>query len=484
MANLVQLANELEYVPKMQLAEMAQDPNNRFPQYLVLSEIQRRTLNERAYAAAQPQPTTTVAEEVVQNFVQPKGLQAGIPSESAPTDAFSSESMGMPASAPMQQPMQPPMAMASGGLTGYANQGRTALPGVLPSLTPYAASEAEEYEEDANSLKESFKNSFLMDALVNYMMQQPAVSSSLDATMALHNIKKDVEESDYSGPTGAQIGGGLLALASVIPHTRRIKAAGKWGKNLYEKTIKPFMKKRYGAQPASYQYTSGVNPIVGSQVAGYTPKMSALRKTLLGTGEGRFISSALPITAGGYLMSGYNPFSSETGENKEQTELTKEQKDYIKMLQEIELANAKASQEKSKKGLDGAFSPTDLIQLGGTVMGARNISELGQGIAGVAGIASERKTRAEEVEINKRLREAQISQLETETALLPDKQLADEIEGVTAAIKQAEEGGADEERIAELRQYLQYLLQQQAMARGYNPQAMSGTNQSLIASYT
>ena len=111
MANLVQLANELEYVPKMQLAEMAQDPNNRFPQYLVLSEIQRRTLNERAYAAAQPQPTTTVAEEVVQNFVQPKGLQAGIPSESAPTDAFSSESMGMPASAPMQQPMQPPMAM-------------------------------------------------------------------------------------------------------------------------------------------------------------------------------------------------------------------------------------------------------------------------------------------------------------------------------------------------------------------------------------
>ena len=123
MPNLVQLSNELEYVPKEQLAQMSQDPNSRFPQYLVLSEIQRRTANEKAYAAAKPQPTTTVAEEVVGEFMQPKGLQAGMPSESAPTDAFSSESMGIPASAPMQQPMM----MASGGLTASANTGQTAL---------------------------------------------------------------------------------------------------------------------------------------------------------------------------------------------------------------------------------------------------------------------------------------------------------------------------------------------------------------------
>jgi hypothetical protein len=111
--NLVELATELEYVPKDQLAQMSQDPSSRYPQYLVLSEIQRRTANEKAYAAARPQPTTTVAEEVVGEFMQPKGLQAGMPSESAPTDAFSSESMGIPASAPMQQPMM----MAGGGET-------------------------------------------------------------------------------------------------------------------------------------------------------------------------------------------------------------------------------------------------------------------------------------------------------------------------------------------------------------------------------
>jgi hypothetical protein len=67
MPNLVQLSNELEYVPKEQLAQMSQDPSSRFPQYLVLSEIQRRTANEKAYAAAQPQTSTST-------FTQQPGL--------------------------------------------------------------------------------------------------------------------------------------------------------------------------------------------------------------------------------------------------------------------------------------------------------------------------------------------------------------------------------------------------------------------------
>ena len=35
MANLVEVAEELEYVPKDQLIQMAQDPSSRFPSYLV-----------------------------------------------------------------------------------------------------------------------------------------------------------------------------------------------------------------------------------------------------------------------------------------------------------------------------------------------------------------------------------------------------------------------------------------------------------------
>ena len=49
MSNLIKAAEELEYVPKEDLIRMAESGDSRFPPYLVLSEIQRRTQNEKAY---------------------------------------------------------------------------------------------------------------------------------------------------------------------------------------------------------------------------------------------------------------------------------------------------------------------------------------------------------------------------------------------------------------------------------------------------
>ena len=126
--NLVQLANDLEYVPKEQLAEMSQDPNSSYPAYLVLSEIQRRTLNEKNYQAMEQQPTTTVAEEVVGEFMQPQlaqnqsqGLQGGTPQSATPLpDSNISAGLSGVPTAPMQM-------AASGGITGYANEGKTKL---------------------------------------------------------------------------------------------------------------------------------------------------------------------------------------------------------------------------------------------------------------------------------------------------------------------------------------------------------------------
>jgi hypothetical protein len=124
--NLVQLANDLEYVPKDQLAQMSQDPNSSYPAYLVLSEIQRRTLNEKNYQAMQERPTTTVAEEVVGEFMQPQlaenqsqGLQVGAPQSATPLpDSNISAGLSGVPTAPMQM-------AASGGATGYANKGKT-----------------------------------------------------------------------------------------------------------------------------------------------------------------------------------------------------------------------------------------------------------------------------------------------------------------------------------------------------------------------
>ena len=113
MSNLIKAAEELEYVPKENLIQMAQAGDTRFPPYLVLAEIQRRTQNEKAYSAMQPPPTTTVAEEKVAEFAQ-----SGLGGMASPL--FSPP--------PEDLPMSPPMQMAaSGGLTGYANEGKTKL---------------------------------------------------------------------------------------------------------------------------------------------------------------------------------------------------------------------------------------------------------------------------------------------------------------------------------------------------------------------
>lgn len=124
MSNLIEAAEELEYLPKQNLIEMMQSGNSRYPQYLVLSEIQRRTELEKMYAGMRPKPSTTVAQETVQEFSQ-KGLAGA-----QPTLVYS---------------QAPASSMASGGLTGYQDKGRTTydqtfMTGISPAFinNPFA----------------------------------------------------------------------------------------------------------------------------------------------------------------------------------------------------------------------------------------------------------------------------------------------------------------------------------------------------------
>jgi hypothetical protein len=438
MPNLVQLSNELEYVPKEQLAQMSQDPSSRFPQYLVLSEIQRRTANEKAYAAAQPQPTTTVAEEVVGEFMQPKGLQAGMPSESAPTDSFSSEPMGMPASAPMQQPMQQPMMMASGGITGYAVGGPAMSPLDRSFISGLGDSIYDRYT-DEDGLDYS-------QALLDASMLIPGTLLARGAGLGLKGLYQSGRLGDAGRFLGRQ---GQKLYTKKGPDTVTSKSGQKFlADSTQGKTILS------GKKPP---------PIIGSR------EFSPTRAGLLGL-------SASPIFD--YALS-----DSEQMPEQEERELTQAEKDYQKLMQDIQLANLKASQKDTKKGLGGGFSPTDLIQLGGTIMSAKNISELGQGIAGVAGASAERKTAAERAGLEARFLRAQTGKLEEETRLLPETALTKKIDSINDAIKLAVENG-DDQQVVQLQQFLQYLVAQQAQTAGYNPQAMSGTNKNLIASYT
>ena len=66
--SLIDVAEELEYVPEQELISLSQNPNSRYPQFLVLSEVQRRNQMRKMYenqVAKQNQPMTTVADEKV-----------------------------------------------------------------------------------------------------------------------------------------------------------------------------------------------------------------------------------------------------------------------------------------------------------------------------------------------------------------------------------------------------------------------------------
>ena len=118
--SLIDMANDLEYLSKDELISQANNPDGRYPVYLVLSEIKRRTDAEQAYMASMPAAQTTVAEERVNEF-------SGAASESPMFTQTMPQGMDFSPNAapPMTSPMQ---TMAAGGqVKGMANGQSTYL---------------------------------------------------------------------------------------------------------------------------------------------------------------------------------------------------------------------------------------------------------------------------------------------------------------------------------------------------------------------
>jgi hypothetical protein len=98
MQNLIQLEDDVKGLPDQALQQLAQRPNPQLPQFLVVSEIQRRTDMRKRFESRQPQPQGTVAQQIV--APQQQGIGAMVPPGQQP----------MPQRMPMQPPMQQPMA--------------------------------------------------------------------------------------------------------------------------------------------------------------------------------------------------------------------------------------------------------------------------------------------------------------------------------------------------------------------------------------
>lgn len=105
--NILEIEDMIKGLPDQALQREAQMPSGRVPQFLVVSEIQRRGDMRKRFSERQPQGT-----------VKDQVIQEGIAAMAPPEPQMQSAMMGM------QQPMpmdQPPMGMFEGGVVQMAN---------------------------------------------------------------------------------------------------------------------------------------------------------------------------------------------------------------------------------------------------------------------------------------------------------------------------------------------------------------------------
>jgi len=481
--NLVQIANELEYVPKQQLAEMSQNPDSRYPQYLVISEIQRRTKNEKAYAAMKQQPTTTVAEEVVNEFVQPKGLQAGMPSGSAPTDVFSPESSGMPASAPMQM-------AASGGRTGYYGGGYSAFGESGFGPGSFSSGYGGGYSVKPNSsqgLSQMVNNPIELGGNVGSSDTIPIESLSesdraeiVEKSEGLSRGQKAILGLDalalallVTPAPGARIAAGVTKLLSFAG--RGISALSKMNKT---RRANKFLKagqqeiKRKGGLPATVPYNPQMVRDLGQK---------ALRRDLsvkLGAGT---------LAAGSTyaLIDPESPLGLTNQDGAPETEAEKnarlaaeaeaerlakiqaardEDARIVSLTDFVNAKDARSKAERRKAGLD-------IAQLGGVILGSRNLTEMGKGIAGLASNIQTRDATQDLSEAQQQYYQAQTGKIQAETAMMPAKQLRAEYDSYSKYLKilQEQNDGSEQSvaQITQVQEYLDALGAQLAKIQGY-----------------
>lgn len=125
MYNILEVEDKIKGLPDQILIREAQFPSGDVPQFLVVSELQRRNQMRKSYEATQQQSTTPVAQQIVAEAGQ--GITGVVGGSALPVSA------PMQAQTPMALPMQSSMAapQAPAGIVGMQS-GRT-----VPYRTQY-----------------------------------------------------------------------------------------------------------------------------------------------------------------------------------------------------------------------------------------------------------------------------------------------------------------------------------------------------------
>lgn len=377
--SLVDRANELEYVPEEQLIQMSQSPDGQYPQFLVLSEIQRRNQMRRMYEnqmAKMNQPSTTVAEEAVMEFAG----QGAVPMMDSPSTLSSTSDGGLRSMAPI--PMQNDvMPMQAGGSTALEQSF------VPPNRNPLGATASPEFLQ---SIKERYTDP---DGTFNYSQ---ALKDGFNATtLALIAFPE---------PVTSAIGGGLRGLGTLLkaPFSSKAKDAilrsfGRRQARKDEGKLLPTGRQTIENPPVPAGYYEGL----GRQYLKESVKPTGTRLTGL---------AALGIA---------NAPDEAESKLPSNTGLTEQERKALEARKELQnLISTDSTATPSEKGLSSMDYLT-LAQVGGIFGGAKNLGEAAMGLGNLAGQIAEtrRKQPLETAQMD--LLRAQIAKYEADVANLP-----------------------------------------------------------------
>ena len=388
MANLVELSNQLEDFPEQQLVQMSQDPNSMYPSYLVLSEIQRRNQMRKMYEAQQPKPETTVAEEVIGEFTGQQGLQGAMAQSPGPQNAFPPSDMGNMA------PPSPMQAMASGGRTGYNLGGSLDLSGDSLSQTFINPME-NQLPDESSGLNLFGEDGLIFDPNnpLDYLVFVPGLGLVSKGASSLYKGSKILSKSAKT-----QVGKQKLK-------TDPTKRFGQPN----EKGLKPLRKtEEIGAEEISR---------IAGPITRNPYKSAALG--LYGT------SKIADVVSGDEQIVDVEPNIIENPAT-------------IKTSQESARKIVSEDVETGRKGLGNFLpnaDPTALIGLGGAIMGANTIGELGKGISEVALGERARKDALQMSGLKGRLTEAQIRKYEADVANMDANQIISEMNAINKGVE-------------------------------------------------
>ena len=217
--NILDAEDLIKGLPDEALTQEAQMPSGQVPQFLVVSEIQRRTDMRKRYQAQQQEAMPSVKDQIVQEGImgmmpqQPMGMPQGMPQQMP---------QQMPPQMPPQMPQQP-MGMAQGGIARMANGGSTGMPGAyslygmqkeyIDPLLERAQVLAQTARVSIEEAYEVLKREAAMN-MPNYGMLAPAgndipgVMSDMSDAMG-RGIQSVYDRIPQSSPDGGMVGRGM-----------------------------------------------------------------------------------------------------------------------------------------------------------------------------------------------------------------------------------------------------------------------------------